>query len=179
MRPIWQQHAAAANGGGVVSTGHWGKGGRGGGGGGGGGGRRGGERGGASFARIGRLKPAPPILFPVCLAVLFFPPRVVEKADQLADIARFQAGPRDAEPLRAGVHGGAVAPQRGGERDHGEGIGAGAQSGCVARALGAGAVPARAAAFGEDTFAKEGRARGFEIAQAGEEAEDVRDFLAL
>src|ERR1035441_297146 len=110
---------------------------------------------------------------------LLLPPRIVQEADQLADIARLQAGPRDAELFGARVHGGAVAPQRGGERDQGEGIGAGAQFRCVAGSLGAGAVTIRAAALGKDTFADEGRACGFEIAQAGQEAEDVRELLAL
>src|ERR1035438_7990982 len=74
------------------------------------------------------------------LCHLLLPPRIVEEGDQFADIARLQAGPRDAQLLGARIHGRTVAPQRGGERNHGEGIGAGAQFGTVARTLGARAV---------------------------------------
>ena len=55
-----------------------------------------------------------------------------------------------------------------------------------ARSLGALRVPSaagpwqlRAAPLGEDAFAEERRTRGFEIAQAGQETEHVRDLLAL
>src|ERR1019366_5449365 len=110
---------------------------------------------------------------------LFLPPRIVEEADQFTDIARLQTGPGDAQLFGPRVHGRAVAPQRGGERNHGEGIGAGAQLGTVACTLGARAVTTRAAAFGEDAFPQKRRARGFKTAQAGQEAEYVRDLLAL
>src|ERR1019366_6330558 len=110
---------------------------------------------------------------------LLLPPRIVEEGDQFADIARLQAGPRDAQLLGARIHGRAVAPQRGGERNHSEGIGAGAQFRTVARTLSARAVATRAAAFGEDAFPQKRRTRGFKIAQAGQEAENVRDLLAL
>src|ERR1035441_3284698 len=71
------------------------------------------------------------------------PPRIVEAGDQLTDIARLQTSPGDAQLFGPRVHGRAVAPQRGGEKNNGEGIGAGAQLGTVACTLGARAVPTR------------------------------------
>ena len=72
-----------------------------------------------------------------------------------------------------------MAPERGGERNRGEGIALGAELRAFVRALRRRSVAERTAAFGENPLAQQRGARWLKVTQADQELQDVRNLVSL